>query len=164
MIELIAKPLTAKAFLAFGDVVDIENASKTFSMNYEMATRYYDLADIDVNDNGGKTCVSLVKSKAVKLPFEAKLMEYHPFGSQLFHPLGNIPFLILVAPPAEKLVSDKLELFISNGMQGVNYRKGVWHHYLIPLQEDSDFIVVDHKADDNNCVETELDTKVVFKL
>lgn len=164
MRELTAKPLTAKAFSAFGDVIDIVSASKSFSMNYEMATRYYDLADIDVNDHDGKTCISLVKSNAVKLPFEPMMMEYHPFGSQLFHPLGDIPFLILVAPPAEKLDSNKLELFISNGKQGVNYHKGVWHHYLIPLEEDSGFIVVDRKADDNNCVETELDSKVVLKL
>ena len=164
MRELTPKPLTAEAFAPFGDVVDIESANTTFSMNYEMATRYYDLADIDVNDNDGKTCISLVRSKAVELPFEAKIMEYHPFGSQLFHPLGNIPFLILVAPASEKIDSDKLELFLTNGKQGVNYHKGVWHHYLMPLKAGSDFIVVDHKANDNNCVETELESAVILKL
>ena len=164
MRELTPKPLTAKAFSAFGDVVDFESANKTFSMNYEMATRYYDLADIDVNDNDGKTCISLVRSSGVTLPFEAKLLEYHPFGSQLFHPLGEIPFLILVAPPSEKPDPDKLECFLSDGKQGVNYHKGVWHHYLMPLADDSNFIVVDHKGDDNNCVEVELDSPIILKL
>lgn len=164
MRNLTAKPLTQEAFAAFGDVIDAESAEKSFSMNYEMATRYYDLAKVDVIDHGGETCISLVKSKVVKLPFEPKVMEYHPFGSQIFQPLGIIPFLVLVAPPAEKLDSDKLELFITNGRQGVNYHKGVWHHYLIPLEEDSEFIVIDRKANDINCVEAELESKIIINL
>ena len=47
------------------------------------------------------------------------------------------PFLILVSTPAETLDTNKLELFISNGKQGVNYYKNVWHHYLMPLDDDS---------------------------
>ena len=164
MRKLTAKPLTQNSFAAFGDVIDTESAEKSFSMNYEMATRYYDVAKVDVNDHDGETCISLVKSKAVELPFEAKVMEYHPFGSQIFHPLGVIPFLVLVAPPAEKLDSDKLELFITNGRQGVNYHKGVWHHYLMPLENDSEFIVVDRKANDINCVEAELDIQIELDL
>ena len=164
MRKLTAKPLTQKSFSAFGEVLDIENATKSFSMNYGMAIRSYDLASVDVTDHSGETCISLVKSKAVELPFEAKVMEYHPFGSQIFHPLGNFPFLVLVAPPSEKLDSDKLELFITNGEQGVNYHKGVWHHYLMPLKNDSEFIVIDRKANDNNCVEAELDFQIKLDL
>ena len=164
MRQLTPKPLTQVAFSVFGDVLDLKNAKKSFSMNYELATRHYDLAEVDVADHGGEPCISLVKSKAVTLPFEVKVMEYHPFGSQIFHPLGDVPFLVLVAPPSEKLDLDMLELFITNGKQGVNYHKGVWHHYLIPLKNDSEFIVIDRKANDNNCIETELDKSITIEI
>ena len=156
-------PLTAEKFAPYGDVVDMETATNTLSMNYDVATRYYDLARIDTRDNEGETCISLVRSKAISLPFQIKVMEYHPLGSQLFFPLQSKPFLILVAPAAKKLDLEKMELFISNGLQGVNYHKNTWHHYLMPLAETGNFIVVDRKGYGDNCVETELDTVVVIE-
>jgi len=161
---LIPKPLTTEAFAPYGEVVSTDSAKKEFSMNYGLATRYYDLADIDVENEGGKTCISLVKSNAIKLPFSVEKMEYHPFGSQLFYPLCERPFLILVSTPAEKLDTNKLELFISNGNQGVNYHKKVWHHYLMPLDDNSGFIVVDRNGNDENCTETQITEEITISL
>ncbi len=156
------KPLTSEAFAAFGDVIDTNTAKNTFSMNYGTATRFYDLANVDVNKGEGETCISLVKSNAVALPHQVKTMEYHPLGSQIFHPLGNYVFLILVAPPSEKLDIEKLECFITNGKQGVNYHRNVWHHYLIPLKNDSEFIVIDRKGEGDNCIESDVESGVVI--
>jgi len=164
MKNLTPSPLATEAFAPYGDVVDMETATNMLSMNYDVATRYYDLARVDTSDNEGETCISLVRSKAISLPFQIKVMEYHPLGSQLFFPLQNRPFLILVAPAAEKLDPEKIELFISNGLQGVNYHKNTWHHYLMPLDEVSNFIVVDRKGGGDNCVETELDIEVVINI
>lgn len=162
--QLTPKPLTADAFAPYGEVVDIHSANKELSMNYGMATRYFDLAEIDVEEKGGKTCISLVKSNAIELPFSIEKMEYHPFGSQLFYPLCDAPFLILVSTPAETLDTTKLELFISDGKQGVNYHKGVWHHYLMPLNNDSQFMVVDRNGDDENCIESEIKESIIISL
>lgn len=164
MMQLTPKPLTADAFAPYGEVVDIHSANKELSMNYGMATRYFDLAEIDVEEKGGKTCISLVKSNAIELPFSIEKMEYHPFGSQLFYPLCDAPFLILVSTPAETLDTTKLELFISDGKQGVNYHKGVWHHYLMPLNNDSQFMVVDRNGDDENCIESEIKESIIISL
>ncbi len=35
-----------------------------------------------------------------------------------------------------------MRAFVSDGWQGVNYAKGVWHHPLLALDEVSDFVVV----------------------
>ena len=156
------KSLTSDAFAPYGEIIDIHSAKKELSMNYGMATRYYDLAKIDVKEKGGKTCISLIKSNAITLPFKVEKMEYHPLGSQMFYPLRKSPFLILVSTPAETLDTSKLELFISDGKQGVNYHKGVWHHYLMPLNNDSEFIVVDRNGNDENCIETNLNEKIVL--
>jgi len=161
---LTPKPLTPEAFAPYGDVVSISSAKKEFSMNYGMATRYFDLATIDVEEKGGKTCISLVNSNAIQLPFSVEKMEYHPFGSQLFYPLCENPFLILVSTPAETLDTNKLELFISDGKQGVNYHKKVWHHYLMPLNDNSEFMVVDRNGNDENCVETQIKDQIQIQL
>jgi ureidoglycolate lyase len=161
---LTPKPLTPETFTPYGEVVSTDSAKKEFSMNYGMATRYFDLAEIDVEEKGGKTCISLVNSNAIQLPFSVEKMEYHPLGSQLFYPLGERPFLILVSTPAETLDTNKLELFISNGKQGVNYHKGVWHHYLMPLDDNSGFMVVDRNGNDENCIETQINEEITISL
>jgi len=164
MLNLTPKELTADTFSQYGEVVDIDSSREKFSMNYGMATRYFNIADIDVAEQGGSTCISIVKSNAIALPFSPKVMEYHPLGSQLFYPLCDSAFLILVAPRSNTLDETKIELFISHGKQGVNYHKGVWHHYLMPLQNDSQFMVVDRKANDNNCVEAILSLDIILNL
>ena len=161
---LTPKRLTTEAFAPYGEVVDTNSANKTFSMNYGLATRYFDLATVDVEKKGGRTCISLVNSGSVDFPFTVEKMEYHPFGSQLFYPLCKSPFLILVSPPAEKLDITKLELFISDGEKGVNYHKGVWHHYLLPLNNGSNFIVVDRNGDDDNCIEAQPESEIILAL
>ena len=161
---LTPKPLTAEAFAAYGEVVDIHSAKKEFSMNYGMAARYFDLANIDVEEQSGKTCISLVNSNAVTFPFSVEKMEYHPLGSQMFYPLCESVFLILVSIPAETLDTSKLELFITDGKQGVNYHKGVWHHYLMPVKDGSEFIVVDRNGNDENCIEAELNSDIVLSI
>ncbi len=157
-------PLTAEAFTPYGEVVSTDSAKKEFSMNYGLATRYFDLADIDVEEKGGKTCISLVQSNAIKFPFSVEKMEHHPFGSQLFYPLCDRPFLILVSTPAEILDTSKLELFISDGKQGVNYNKSVWHHYLMPINDNSGFMVVDRNGNDDNCIETQISDDITILL
>ena len=157
------KPLTPEAFAPYGEVVDKETATNSFSINEKLATRYYDLANIDTTDNNGKTCISLVQSQAIDLPLTVESMEYHPLGSQLFYPLDSKPFLILVAPAAKILNPEQLELFISNGQQGVNYYKKTWHHYLMPLENESNYIVVDRNGNDDNCIESKVDLDIVIQ-
>lgn len=161
---LTPKPLTAEAFIPYGEVVSTGSAKKEFSMNYGLATRYFDLANIDIEEKSGKTCISLVQSNAITFPFTVEKMEYHPLGSQLFYPLCDRPFLVLVSTPAETLDTNKLELFITDGKQGVNYNKNVWHHYLMPLYDDSGFIVVDRNGNDENCIETQLTQETIIEL
>ncbi len=39
----------------------------------------------------------------------------------------------------------------TNGRQGVNYRRGVWHHSLIALNAPARFIVIDRGGPGDNC-------------
>jgi ureidoglycolate lyase len=82
-------------------------------------------------------------------------MERHPKSSQLFIPLVARPFLVLVAPPGDRL--ENIVGFKTIAGQGINYGRGVWHHPLIALDQSTDFLVVDRHAKDENCDEVALE-------
>jgi ureidoglycolate lyase len=83
-------------------------------------------------------------------------MERHPLGSQLFLPLGFARFLIVVAALGPSLEPENIFAFVTNGRQGVNYRAGVWHHPLLALDREADFLIVDRSPETNNCEEVVL--------
>jgi ureidoglycolate lyase len=151
---LAIEPLTRDAFAPFGDVIELEHA-KQIPINLGTTIRYHDLANIDVESEGGRPLVNLFRGQPRALPFEVTMMERHPLGSQAFVPLTERPYLVVVAPAGE-LVPAAIRAFVSRGWQGVNYAKGVWHHPLIALGEVSDFIVIDRGGDGMNLNEQNL--------
>ena len=84
-----------------------------------------------------------------------KVLERHLRGSQLFIPLGAASFIVVVASDGTHARQGEIAAFVSNGRQGVNYHRGVWHHPLLALDAPTDFLVVDSTADDN-CEEVAL--------
>ena len=154
MKTLAIEPLTREAFAPFGDVIELEGA-KQIPINLGTTIRYHDLANVDVTDEGGRTLVNLFRGQARELPFEVRMMERHPLGSQAFIPLNDKPYLVVVAPVGE-LDESMIRAFVTSGWQGVNYAKGVWHHPLLALGEVSDFIVVDRGGDGVNLNELDL--------
>ena len=155
------KPLTSEAFSAFGDVIEASANANNFAINNGFTQRYHDLAKIDVNDadadnNKGHAIVSIFRSTPLAQPIAIKMMERHPHGSQAFVPMGDNPYLIVVAPAGEFELG-KIEVFIANSNQGVNYHKGTWHHFCLALNSESDFLVVDRAGEGDNCDVLELD-------
>jgi ureidoglycolate lyase len=155
MKKLTIEPLTRAAFEPFGDVIELEGA-KQIPINLGTTIRFHDLARIDVEDEGGRAIVNLFRGQPRLLPFEVKMMERHPLGSQAFLPLNDKPYLVVVAPAGE-LDRSAVRAFVTSGWQGVNYAKGVWHHPLLALGEVSDFIVVDRSGGGVNLNEQDLD-------
>ncbi|WP_076416710.1 ureidoglycolate lyase [Shewanella sp. UCD-KL12] len=147
---LTPKPLTQEAFRKFGDVIEASSKAKNFAINDGLTHRYHDLAKVDVNDNGGHALISIFRSKPLAEPVAIKMMERHPHGSQAFIPMGNHPYLVVVAPAGEFDVK-KIEVFIASSDQGVNYHKGTWHHFCLATVDESDFLVVDRGGEGDNC-------------
>lgn len=153
MRELVPEPLTAEAFAPFGSVIEATGAAVKIDINQGHAIRYDRLADVDVADGGGTPIISIFRAKPLA-ELVLKTFERHPLGSQSFVPLSGKPYLVAVAPAGEFDV-EKVRLFRAEGHQGVHYRKGVWHHFLLVLEE-SDFLVVDRAGPEENCDEIEL--------
>jgi ureidoglycolate lyase len=144
-------PLTASAFAPFGEVV--EAGMRESLINAGTARQYADLATVDVAAEGGQPRVSLYRSEARAWPVEVRMLERHPLGSQLFMPLSADPFLLVVAPPSPVPERGAVRAFRSNGRQGVNYRRGTWHHPLIALAAGREFLVLDRGGPGANCEE-----------
>ena len=146
--------LTREAFALFGDVIELSGA-KHFGINGGTTERFHDLAKVDLGPEGGRALVNVFRGQPRQLPYEVKMLERHPLGSQAFIPLKTTPYLVVVAPAGELDVG-QMRAFVSDGWQGVNYARGVWHHPLLALHEVSDFVVVDRGGEGHNCDEQDL--------
>jgi ureidoglycolate lyase len=155
MRTLIAEPLTAEDFAPFGDVIEATASAQQLAINHGNTTRFHDLAALDLMAADGRAGISIFRSRPLTRPITAKLMEYHPKSSQAFMPLSDNPYLVVVAPRGD-FDAAQMRAFVANGTQGVNYHAGTWHHFSLALGGESDFLVVDRIADDDNCVEYSL--------
>jgi ureidoglycolate lyase len=154
-------PLTREAFAAFGDVIEMEGAAH-FTINQGFAERFNDLARVDVEAEGGSTNVSLFLGQPRPSPIAIKLMERHPLGSQIFFPLQDRPWLVVVAGDAGDFGSYRA--FTVTGRQGVNYARNVWHHPLLVNDAGSRFLIVDRKGPGNNLEEVWLEDGFALTL
>jgi ureidoglycolate lyase len=147
-----SEPLTADAFAPFGDVIEASARAEVIPINYGWTTRFNALADVAVGD--GHAILSIFRSKPLTPPV-LKVFERHPLGSQAFVPMQGRPFLVAVAPPGD-FDAAQVRVFRADASQGVNYAKGTWHHFLLALEADSDFLVVDREGPGENLDEVEL--------
>jgi ureidoglycolate lyase len=158
------EPLTAQAFAPFGAVIQRQGVIPRI-INYGHTRKYPDLALADTSEGGGETAMHLYRSQAATLPFLIERMERHPLGSQAFMPLHRQPFPVIVAPAGDEPAFDAIRGFITNGEQGINYKKGVWHHYQISLNGICDYLVIDRAGPENNCEEWVLDRQLaIFRI
>jgi ureidoglycolate lyase len=166
MIAIPLHPLTRENFAPFGELLTLDDAEH-FPINSGTTERYHALSKVDVTDQGGQPIISLFRGQAFHLPFQLRVMERHPLGSQTFIPVNAQPgsrYLVVVAAPCpanEPAIGAGMRAFIARGFEGVTYGKGVWHHPLISLDRDADFIVVDRQGSGNNCDEITLGAQYV---
>lgn len=152
MRELVPEPLTADAFAPFGDVIEASEDAEILPINYGWTTRFNALSDVAVGE--GRAILSIFRSKPLS-PLVLKVFERHPLGSQAFMPLQGRPYLVAVAPPGPFEVG-QVRIFQARADQGVNYARGTWHHFLLALEAESDFLVVDREGPGENLDEVEL--------
>ena len=148
--NIVVSPLTKTAFAPFGDVIETSDAER-IAINQGFASRYNELANIDVSMENGAVNISLFVADPRPLPIAIKLMERHPLGGQLFFPLQDKPWLVLVCTnPGDPL---SYRAFSANGRQCVNYARNIWHHPLLVLEAGERFFVVDRKGPGANLEE-----------
>lgn len=151
-LELVAQPLTREAFAAFGDVIESAH-SRSMPINGGMTTRFHDLARVDPGPGDSRVLVNIFETLPYALPLPVNMLERHPLGSQAFVPMDGSRFLVVVAPAGDAVRIEDIRAFVTNGRQGVNYARGVWHHPLVVTQQRASFVVIDRGGAGPNCDE-----------
>ena len=157
-----AEPLTREAFLAYGDVLETDGI-KPELINFGNTQKYGRLSEISIADSQPGQ-LSIYRSRAIELPFRIRVMESHPLGSQAFYPLHQRPFPVVVAASESSPGPSDIRVFLTNGHQGVNLHPGVWHHYQLTLEQDSEYIVVDRAGYGDNYLEHRFEEEVLLGL
>lgn len=140
-------PLSREAFRPYGDVIETDGQD-FFHINEGKVQRFHDLALVEVLEQP-RTLISINKAQPAALPIIVTELERHPLGTQAFIPLGGEAFVVVVALGGDTPDETTLRAFISNGKQGVNYHRNVWHHPLFAWQSVTDFLTVDRGGKDN---------------
>ncbi len=162
MTTIRAKPLTAAAFAAFGDVLEAEGPPDRL-INAGLCGRWHDRARLDFGP-GGRAGLSIFRSEARVLPYQLTLLERHPLGSQAFIPMAAEPFLVVVAEGAGEGAAEgagggaggapgAIHAFVTAPGQGINLLRGTWHGVLTPLDKPGTFAVIDRIGPEANLQE-----------
>lgn len=162
MITLRPQPLTRERFAPYGDVIESAAVDKA-AMNASRFERFDDLCGVDIGGDG-RVAVSIARCRvATALPYRIDMVERHPLGSQAFVPLSRAKMIVVVAPPEASVETADLRAFVTNGRQGINYRRGTWHMPLIAFEAGQEFLVIDRAAGEPNCDEHVLDEPVLLE-
>lgn len=127
--------LTSDAFAAFGTVVETAGRPSE-PANAGTADRFR-LAVVE-HRGPATTGISIFRSRRPPGAVRAHTLERHMLGTQAFVPLQRRPWLVVVAADPGDPVC-----FSARGDQGVQYGIAVWHHPLLVLEPEQDFLVVD---------------------
>jgi ureidoglycolate lyase len=159
--RLKVEKLSKETFSSYGEVVEASGA-REIPINQGYAVRRNGLATVDVAHHDGDTNISLFVAQPRPSPIVIAVMERHPDGSQLFYPLQDRDWLVVVCDHPHEPASYRA--FLASGRQGVNYARNVWHHPLLVLDADSRFMVVDRAGPGANLEEIFLDTTQPLEL
>lgn len=73
-------------------------------------------------------------------PSRLALLEKHPASTQVFVPMNAARYLVVVALGGDAPDLSTLAAFVASGTQAVSYRPGVWHHPMIALEAETEFV------------------------
>lgn len=137
------------SFKPFGDVLQSQD-EPTMIINQGNCARYCNIATLDFSD--GKAGISVFHAKPYTSPLTLSMLERHPDGSQAFIPLSEEPFLVIVAED-QNGTPGVPKVFLTNGYQGINYHRNIWHGVLTPIKGNGLFAVVDRIGGGKNLEE-----------
>lgn len=187
-LQIQAEPLTPESFAPFGGVISPDHQTKGFESqaNYGTLIKVLKVAPIVNNFQSGSTLnwnifrctppdhlIEYGPQKKANV-YLSKVLERHPFSTQLFVPMGRqsseIGYLVIVAPNDLDGLPDLtgLRLFLCRGNQSVTYGVGTWHAPMIALNGMIDFAVLIHEngVPEDDCQECYIEPglKIVFDI
>ena len=140
--------ITEDNFSIYGDLISIRDKNSK-GINNNTTQSFFDLANIEILGDNKNSRLNRFDAKKRIFPLSIDMLEMHPLSSQVFLPMHNTDFIVLVTSVNIKPDLNKLECFkVSNG-DGINFKSGIWHFPLISIQ-DAKFITIDKKDAEKN--------------
>ncbi len=145
------EPLSRSAFAPYGDVVDPAGIEPQV-VNGGTAFRFAPVAGVELlgERRTAAAVLSIYRAQPRALPLPLRELERHPLASQAFVPLAPGRYLVVVAGSMAEPAPADVRVFLASGQQGVNFRAGVWHHALLALDRESEFLVVERASAEGN--------------
>ena len=165
-IEIKSKPLTREAFKKFGEVIEKDNRDSDL-INRGFAEKF-EVCNMGSNEHDGNLSLHIYIGKKREFPLHINMLEKHPFFTQTFLPRSNEPFFSVVALGGREPDLSTLEIFETNGEQGVHLNKGTWHFSLLCIKDKQEFFVLDKVTNNQEgkkiveCIEHNIEDKEIY--
>ncbi|MDB5855567.1 MAG: Ureidoglycolate hydrolase [Herminiimonas sp.] len=132
------------AFSSFGTVIDAVGKTPEL-INDGSTQRFSDIASLDLRGEpaDGDPKLSLYIAAARILPLRVFRLERHRRASQVFLPLNNQRFIVVVAPGTDAPDWQRVQAFLTAPGQGICLYRNCWHHGLIALNDGDRFAVIE---------------------
>jgi ureidoglycolate lyase len=139
-----AEPLLAESFAGFGEVVGTTGVDDGRLVNLETARRFDHAARLENVRTAARPNLAFFHCSPVTLPFRITMLERHPHSTQAFLPLAVARWLVCVAldGPDGRPELGSLRAFIAAPGMGVNFRRGLWHHPMLVLDQPARFAML----------------------
>ncbi|KAG0324685.1 Allantoicase [Dissophora globulifera] len=160
-------PITPENFVRWGQVVRLPDVDpNAVQVNQGTAQKFSHLAEFvnlrpaltdTANPNPSLTpataniAIFKCHQPVATAQFEIKLLERHPYSSQMFMPMGgdgNGRYVVVTAENGEddKPVLSTLQAFRCDSSVGINYKPNVWHHPMIVVEKPVQFMTITHES------------------
>ena len=130
-------------FALFGKVLAVCAAGGS-NANDSTAVRFYNAATLEFAAKGGHPSPGVLRVQPVRPPLLREKLEWRPISSKTLVPLGGQRFLVVVVAPSDGDAPDpsRTRAFLTDGSQGVNYRRDTWHQPVLTLGVPMDFVTL----------------------
>jgi len=135
------EPITAEAYAGFGALI-CATKSAPRSANHGNAEAWDDLAAlVNLRGDRARPTVSLFRCAPLLEPtLDVRWLERHPASTQMFVPMSASRYLLVVARGGDEPELESLRAFIVPGTQAITYAPGIWHHPMVALGREADFV------------------------
>ncbi|KAF9158398.1 Allantoicase [Actinomortierella ambigua] len=166
-----AEPITHEAFAPWGTVIEVpEYDPKAIKVNQGTAQKFSHLgyfvnwrpspgeqqvaesSQPDVPPAQANIAIFQCYQPLAKPEVGVKLLERHPYSSQMFVPMGgdgNGGYVVVVAKDRHRDGNpdlSTLKAFTVKNSQGINYKPNVWHHPMIVTGKPVTFLTITHES------------------
>ncbi|KAJ1737463.1 hypothetical protein GGI11_007902 [Coemansia sp. RSA 2049] len=185
--DIVVERLTIESFKPYGDVIQLEGNKNVVVANQGTAKRVNYVAKLEnLRECSGPALQSAKPNMCIfsSAPrptisgrfFQVKLLERHPYSSQVFMPIHqhgqkgasdpDAPcYLVIVAEngPDDKPDLGTIRAFAADSTQGINYKANSWHSPMVTIGKRVNFLVLvwENRVALQDCEEAPIDPVVV---